>query len=209
MEEARVQFSKNMILFCKSQVMLWQSIYQREKESLSLDYPEDIDFNAPIFQQPAQPLNPVEFPQVRPPHRHIRDRDLRARIVHVLGVVAVILIAKLKGFMLGFACIYCVLVIFGLPLPGQRERPGPARANLETSLGRLRMQGIARDRVRTLEGKIEELTEMEKDQLLKDLEFLRTCQPRRSWFARAFYQLFVLFLLTLLPSFSPDPELMK
>ena len=218
MEEARFHFSKNMALFCKSQMMLWRSIHERERESLSLDYGHQ---ETPVFEREDQPaVNPAVFPappqQRRQPNRpglRIRDQDLRARIIHVLGVISVALILKLRGYVLWFACIYSVLVLCGLPMPGgapQRVQPG--RLTLDGALARLRMLYIAEQRLRDLQDKIRggvEMTEVEEQQLAKDLEFLKGLEPKHSWYYRAFYQLVVMFLLTLLPSCNPDPELIK
>jgi hypothetical protein len=213
MDEARIQFSKNMIIFCRSQGVLWQSIYEKEREALSGDYPDENQAPVGFFPQPA-----FNQPQAQPrPHnnqrRALRDRELRARVVHVLGVIAIIILAKIRGYMLWFSCLYCVLVMFGLPVPVAREGAPPPRINLDTLLSRLKMQTIAVQRVKVIQAKLvetdEELSEQEKDQLMKDLEFLKNCEPKRSWYSRAFYQLVVLLFLTLLPSCSPDPELMK
>ena len=217
MEDARVQFSKNMLLFCKSQVLLWRSILQRERDAMTKEYPHGHD--TPIVEREEPVINPAAVPaapRAAQPNRlamRIRDQDLRARIMHVLGVIAVALILKLRGYMLWFTCIYSVLVLCGLPMPGRApRRVQPGMLTLEGALIKLRMRITVEQRLAEIRNKVragEEMTEVEEQQLEKDLEFSKSMEPTHSWYYRAFYQLFVMFILTLLPSCNPDPELIK
>ena len=128
--------------------------------------------------------------------------QFRERIARVTGVLCVCLILRIRGYLLILPFTYSLLILLGYTFEG---RNNGENLNFLVQLQRRKEVNERLKKWRAMNGE-----EGEEEQLIKDLQFLDEIRPTRSWSARAFYQLFVMFILTLLPIKTlPDPELLK